>query len=251
MDIHMPVMDGLEAAGALKKMNNTVPVVALTANIMSGDLEIYKKQGLPDYLGKPFTSKELWSCLLKYLKPLRIEAVDNAKAANEDADFSRQIQTIFVKKNQNKFTEIENAINSGEIKLAYRLAHTLKGNAGQIGETALQAAALEVESRLKGEKNNVTSAYLDTLNRELNRTLAKLAPLLQKKESTANLEIDKEKINDLFNQLEEMLENSDPDCFNLIESLKTIPASEQLITQVEDFDFELALETLKELRHKL
>ena len=251
MDIHMPVMDGLEASQALQKMNNTIPVVALTANIMSGDLDLYKSKGLLDYLGKPFTSKELWSCLLRYIKPLRVEVVDTAKAASADAAFSRQIQTIFVKKNQTKFAEIENAINTGDLKLAYRLAHTLKGNAGQIGETALQAAALEVETRLKGEVNNVTASHLDLLEKELNRTLTKLEPLLHEEKSNLAEKFDKTKANDLLNQLEEMLENSNPDCFNLIDELKTIPFSEQIITQVEDFDFELALDTLKELRTKI
>ena len=251
MDIHMPVMDGLEAAQALQKMDNQIPVVALTANIMSGDLELYKSKGLPDYLGKPFTSKELWLCLLRYMQPLRIEAVDNAKAASSDAEFSRQIQTIFAKKNQNKFAEIEGAIQSGDIKLAYRLAHTLKGNAGQIGESSLQAAALEVETRLKNEENNVTAANLDVLEKELNKTLAKLAPLLQEEKSMVAEEFDKEKAHQLLNQLEEMLENSNPDCFNLIDELKTIPFTEQLITQVEDFDFEPATETVKELREKI
>ncbi|MCL2252993.1 MAG: ATP-binding protein [Lachnospiraceae bacterium] len=251
MDIHMPVMDGLEAASALQKMNNQVPIVALTANIMSGDLEMYKSKGLPDYLGKPFTSKELWSCLLKYLQPLRIEAVDTAKAAGADAEFSRQIQTIFVKKNQTKFAEIENAVTSGDIKLAYRLAHTLKGNAGQIGESTLQAAALDVESRLKNEENNLTVAVMDLLKSELNRTLKKLAPLLQEEKREINTEFDKGKAFELFDKLEEMLENSNPDCFNLIDELKEVPFTEAIITQIEDFDFEPAIETLKELREKV
>ena len=251
MDIHMPVMDGLEASAALIKMNNQVPVIALTANVMSSDLEVYRSKGLPDYLGKPFTSKELWSCLLKYLKPVRIETVDVSKVVDSDADFSRQIQTIFVKKNQTKFAEIENAIKSGDLKLAYRLAHTLKGNAGQIGESALQAAALEVETKLKGEVNNVSGASLSILEKELNKTLEKLAPLLKEDKKTATAEFDKDKAFVLLDQLEEKLIDSNPDCFNMINDLKTIPYTDHIITQIEDFDFEPALETLKELRNSL
>jgi len=251
MDIHMPVMDGLEASEALLKMNNQVPVIALTANIMSGDLELYKSKGLPDYLGKPFTSKELWTCLLKYIKPVRIEHVDMVKAVDSDAEFSRQIQTIFVKKNQTKFAEIENAINSGDLKLAYRLAHTLKGNAGQIGESALQAAALEVESKLKGEVNNVTGASLSILESELKKTLNKLAPLLKEDKKAPVQDFDKANADDLLNRLEEMLNDSNPDCFNLINELKSIPYTEHIINQIEDFDFEPALETLKDIRGKI
>ena len=70
MDMHMPVMDGFEASAEIFNLNVNIPMVAMTANIMAEDLEVYKASGLPDCLSKPFTSQELWRCLLKYLKPL-------------------------------------------------------------------------------------------------------------------------------------------------------------------------------------
>jgi len=69
MDMHMPVMDGLEATAEIVKLNIGIPIVALTANIMLDDMEIYKDSGMNDCIGKPFTSQELWHCLLKYFKP--------------------------------------------------------------------------------------------------------------------------------------------------------------------------------------
>jgi len=70
MDMHMPVMDGFEASAEILSLNVNIPMVAMTANIMAEDLEVYKASGMPDCLSKPFTSQELWRCLLKYLKPL-------------------------------------------------------------------------------------------------------------------------------------------------------------------------------------
>jgi len=70
MDIHMPVMDGLEATEEILELETGVPIIALTANVMSHDLERYKKIGMNDNLGKPFTSQELWYLLLKYLEPI-------------------------------------------------------------------------------------------------------------------------------------------------------------------------------------
>ncbi|MDR0464594.1 MAG: response regulator [Treponema sp.] len=70
MDIHMPVMDGLEASAKIIELKTGIPVIAMTANIMSGDWDIYKKSGMNDCVGKPFTSQELWRCLLKYLRPV-------------------------------------------------------------------------------------------------------------------------------------------------------------------------------------
>ncbi|MCL2230329.1 MAG: ATP-binding protein, partial [Treponema sp.] len=69
MDIHMPVMDGFEAADEINKLNINIPMVAMTANVMNEDMDVYKLSGIPDCVGKPFTSQELWRCLLKYFTP--------------------------------------------------------------------------------------------------------------------------------------------------------------------------------------
>jgi len=66
MDIQMPVMDGLEAAYKISAYKTGTPIVAMTANIMSNDVELYKRNGIPDFLSKPFTTQELWKCLRKY-----------------------------------------------------------------------------------------------------------------------------------------------------------------------------------------
>ena len=68
MDMFMPVMDGMEAASKILALNTGIPIVAMTANAMADDLEKYKENGMPDCLGKPFTSQELWRILRKYLK---------------------------------------------------------------------------------------------------------------------------------------------------------------------------------------
>ena len=69
MDMHMPVMDGLDAAAKILELDTKVPIVAMTANIMANDREIYKRSGINDCVGKPFTSQELWRCLVKYFTP--------------------------------------------------------------------------------------------------------------------------------------------------------------------------------------
>jgi len=71
MDIHMPFMDGLEAAGKIKALGVTIPIVAMTANIMPDDVKAYLSGGMDECLGKPFVSQELWSCLLRYLEPVK------------------------------------------------------------------------------------------------------------------------------------------------------------------------------------
>jgi PAS domain S-box-containing protein len=67
MDIHMPVMDGIEASVLINELNTGTPIVAITANVMHNDEEIYLQNGMKDCIGKPFRVQELWDSLMKYL----------------------------------------------------------------------------------------------------------------------------------------------------------------------------------------
>jgi len=179
MDIHMPVMDGLEAAAKITTFKTGIPIIAITANIMPNDLEVYKMSGIYDSVGKPFTSQELWRCLGQYFKPRRRQLSAETHFLQVKNKMRQKMAAHFIKDNRNLSADIKNAINAGDIKLAHRLAHTLKGSAGQLGKFLLQQAALEVEQHLKDENNRVTPKQLAALEAELNTALAELAPLAE------------------------------------------------------------------------
>ena len=69
MDIQMPVMDGLEATGIIRKHNSTLPIIALTAHAMKGDREKFIEAGMNDYLGKPIQKEDLLETLRRYTSP--------------------------------------------------------------------------------------------------------------------------------------------------------------------------------------
>jgi len=174
MDIHMPVMDGLEAAAKITELNLGIPIVAMTANIMYNDREIYKKSGMYDCVGKPFTSQELWRCLMKYLTPLSFGKSDSESDGDKhsaDWEYQMKLQQLFVQNNRSKYEEITEALESGDIVKAHRMAHSLKSNAEQIGKIILQKAAADVEHRLKEGKNLVSSDHLKMLKTELDLVL--------------------------------------------------------------------------------
>jgi signal transduction histidine kinase/DNA-binding response OmpR family regulator len=252
MDMHMPVMDGLEAAEKIIEYNANVPIVAMTANVMASDREIYKESGMTDCVGKPFTSRELWLCLLKYLKPVGREAVGENGQAETDAKFQREIREFFVHNNQDRFDEIAGALEADDIDLAHRLAHGLKSNAGQIGKTRLQRAAANVEASLKDGRNLATEELLSTLKTELDAVLTELSPLLDEggnRGETAALE--PIEIRALIEKLEPLLESGNPECLDFVDELHAVSGSGTLIRQIKDFDFESAVVTLSELKKSL
>jgi CheY-like chemotaxis protein len=69
MDVHMPVMDGLQAAAQIRKEPTTqaIPILAATAKAMSGDREKCLASGCNDYIAKPLTHRELGPAIKKLL----------------------------------------------------------------------------------------------------------------------------------------------------------------------------------------
>ena len=247
MDIFMPVMDGIEAAPRITALNTGTPIVAMTANIMAGELEKYRKSGMPDCLSKPFTSQELWFVLLKYLTPVSGSSIDDEHERTQNDELQKKLQVNFVKSNQNIYAEITGAAAAGDVKLAHRLAHTLKGNAGQINEQRLRTAAAAVEDMLSEGENLLTDDQSGILKSELKLVLERLSPLLAG-ESLNKEAPDEEKIRELFEKLESMLRSKNPECMNLLGEIRAVPGTEELARQIEEFEYKQAIAALSKLK---
>lgn len=86
MDVQMPVLDGLSATRALREIERQqgrerTPIIAMTANAMSGDREQCLAAGMDDYIAKPFSRIELWAALAR-IQPLN---PDSERAPNAQA----------------------------------------------------------------------------------------------------------------------------------------------------------------------
>jgi PAS domain S-box-containing protein len=249
MDIHMPVMDGLEAAARIAKTGVTTPIIALTANIMSNDVELYKVSGMSDYIGKPFTSQELWRCLVKYLTAVSYSVTDENQLLAEDEKLLKQLRIDFVKSNQNTYEQLIKAIDAGDIKLAHRTAHTLKSNAGQIGMTQLQNAAKAVELSLADGRDLSNKKQLGELESVLKLVLQELAPVLDDEDSKEIImTADVKKIRRIIKELEPLLDNRKPECVNMLDEVRTIPGSDELVEHIENYKFKQAIFELSNLK---
>ena len=84
MDVHMPVMDGLEATRRIRRLAGPVariPIVAMTANAMKSDEEACQAAGMNDFVSKPFKADQFVTALLRVL----LQAADSAPLAETDA----------------------------------------------------------------------------------------------------------------------------------------------------------------------
>ena len=71
MDLQMPVMDGVTATIEIRKdaRYRDIPIIAMTANVMSADIQRCLQAGMVDHVSKPIDPEELFSKLLKWVKP--------------------------------------------------------------------------------------------------------------------------------------------------------------------------------------
>jgi CheY-like chemotaxis protein/HPt (histidine-containing phosphotransfer) domain-containing protein len=86
MDVHMPGLNGLEATRKIRSEFSSkqagVPILAVTASVMSSDLEAIREAGMNDYISKPFTVGELKERISKFLV--------GSGNVTETAEFSEQ-----------------------------------------------------------------------------------------------------------------------------------------------------------------
>ena len=233
---------------AKRKCGGTEPGLSMIKNIitlMSGNLTV---ESVTDTAGK-FSFDLTFNTINSYA-----DVSDREIISDQDEKLRIKLLTDFTKRNQTKFTEIVKAVGEGDIKLAHRLAHTLKGNAGLIGKPELRAAAEDVEQILKTGVDAIWESKMSRLNLELESVLEEFEPLLKEYEPAAQKEIKHLTVEEtlaLFDQLAFMLDNINPACLDLLNEIRAVPGTEELANQIENIDFEAAAITLAELKETL
>ena len=168
MDVQMPVLDGYTASREIRKQERfkDLPIIAMTANVMSGDLEQALNAGMNDHIGKPINVHEMFSTMARWITPAKpADPVEQPVAPSEaecDADALpplagidvelalsridgnmrsyRRLLERFRDNQAGAAQQVTNAMEEGDWELATRLAHTLKGVAGNVGAQELHAA---------------------------------------------------------------------------------------------------------------
>jgi two-component system, sensor histidine kinase and response regulator len=186
MDCQMPVMDGFTAARRIRELERhsgrgkRLPIIALTANVMSEDRENCIAAGMDAHLGKPIEAAQLVACLLRYLKPDAGRAEVDMDALREltggDTDFERELVATFVSSGDQCLAEILSALRVSDLATIGKRAHALKGASANIHASGLAAAASSLESAARA--NSV--AEIDGLVQELSTRLQAVNAELRK-----------------------------------------------------------------------
>ena len=72
MDMEMPIMDGYEATSIIRKiMKSNIPIIAVTANTLSGEKEKCLSLGMNDYIAKPINTDQLFEKMYNLTFPTK------------------------------------------------------------------------------------------------------------------------------------------------------------------------------------
>ena len=183
MDLQMPVMGGIEAAGEIRKNNELkdLPVVAMTADAMSGVRETVLESGMNDYITKPIEPYLLWEAMVKWIEPGNRKLPDSyvPQPDGEDTDSGNivvpevegldiasgltrvsgnlKLYKSLLKKFFDEYSDIELLINKsaekGYREETVRIAHSAKGASGNLGASLIQLKMAEIEKKLKNNED--------------------------------------------------------------------------------------------------
>ena len=166
----------------------------------------------------------------------------------KDEELEKKYKASFLRNNQNMYSELEEALSNDDIELAYRLVHSVKGNAGQAKMKKLAKAAARIEKLINDGETRIPADKLEELKNELESAITKFKPLIDEIEALKiKKTLDKEQTLALFNNVKPLLENNDSECLELIDDIRSVPGAEALAAQIEQYDFSSALKTLESI----
>ncbi|MEM6817644.1 MAG: response regulator [Pseudomonadota bacterium] len=203
MDCQMPEMDGFEATRRIRQMPNleSLPVVALTANALSGDRQRCLDAGMSDYLTKPFTKEQLETMLNKWIRSadgidtsatysdvvyvdlIDDVALDQIRMLDEDGDstiFDEILDEYFVS-SERLVGRIREALDSGDPAEAGRCAHALKSSSAAVGLAHFASQCAELEQLARDDDAAAMRSLWANADRTFERSTAALAERRTKK----------------------------------------------------------------------
>jgi ammonium transporter, Amt family len=204
MDCEMPELDGFAATRMIRTIEDEqslaapsgrpLPIIALTAQAVQGDRERCLAAGMTDYVTKPVNREEL-------LKTIRLcleegaehepheeqaagaaahggtelpEADDSVLDVDElrerclgDRPFIDELLKIFVKKARSNVARLSESIAAGRVDEVARVAHELKGSAGNVAAGRLSQAVAELEIAARTGSRGDYSELGERVSREL------------------------------------------------------------------------------------
>lgn len=210
MDVQMPEMDGLEATRSIRELEESgelplqqtpLPILAMTAHAMKGDRERCLAAGMDGYVAKPIRVAELLNELTRVLgdefvtddgasagllqeRDLAIGGCVNWDQAMQVVDNDEQLMAdvieAFLTECPDQMDALEAAIRSGDLAVAQRMAHTIKGSMRTFAADACRDEAEKLETMAHNRAMDGADAIYRQLRSELDQVIAELNSFVER-----------------------------------------------------------------------
>jgi CheY-like chemotaxis protein len=289
MDLQMPEMDGFTATRLLRSdpRLRKFPIIAMTAHALVEERQRCLDAGMNDHVSKPIDPDNLFATLLRWAKPrpkqgIRpetsiaktkvhdevalpeisgIKVADGLNRVAGNRRLYRDLLVQFAAKQGDAAAQISTALEGNDVKLAERIAHTVKGVAGNLGIVEVQSVAQKLEKALRDSEGSV-SALLAEFARITESQIQSIEKALRnsaagRTEGERTSPFDGEAAAVAIAHLRGLLEASDGDAEESFRSLRDAvavviekPYLDGLSASITDFDFEAALVKLDEIAER-
>ena len=192
MDHMMPKLDGIETTRIIRETGYKHPVVALTANALAGQAEVFMKNGFDGFISKPIDIRQLNVMLNKMIRGKQTTEV-LAAAQKERAEYEKrhgpamqqqidpQLAGIFARDAKKAYTVLDTIIKNNvktesELHLYIINVHAMKSALANIGENELSVIASKLEQAGRDKELNIILSETDAFLINLKAAIEKIKP---------------------------------------------------------------------------
>ena len=216
MDMHMPVMDGVEAVKLYRFMasgrSDNMPVIMLTANATTEAVEKCMEAGADVYLTKPIETEKLLSTIESLIDNsntvdaaknrknvfklipskkteqgpvIDLKVLDNLTTLSQDVDFMNDLIHGFLNDSKQLIEHMESSLQDENYAKIQDFAHAIKGSARSIGATALAENASKIHNLCDSVQRENMPSLIESINKEYSKAHTALNLFLQRLDSAA------------------------------------------------------------------
>ncbi len=286
MDLQMPEVDGFTATKLLRKdpRLQKIPIIAMTAHALVEERQRCLDAGMNDHVSKPIDPGSLFSTLMRWaqLGPKQaveppasftsvktsdevvlpeiagINLADGLKRVAGNRRLYRDLLGQFAARHGAAAAQISTALKSGDLSLAERIAHTVKGAAGNIGITEVQSLAQKLEETLRdgeGKASGLLAEFASLMGTQVHAIERALCgSAMAQPEKVRTLPFNEEVAAEAIARLRTLLEARDGEAIESFRSLQDAVAGavektqlDGLSASISNFDFDSALVNLDEI----
>ena len=207
MDHMMPRMDGIEATKLIRSLGYEGSIVALTANALAGQEEMFLKNGFDDFISKPIDIRQLNNSLNKLIRDKKPAEVVQEARQQKDKLFveninkevtNAQIAEFFVRDAQKAVSVLEaiaknNCRRSDDVSFFIINIHAMKSALANVGEAELSDFAKTLEQAGRNNNINLILSELPVFIDSLKNVIEKFKPEDDAAEEEETVNMDNER----------------------------------------------------------